>query len=336
MVKLIDVAREARVAPSTVSGVIHNNVRVSEATRLRIQNAIGKLHYHPNQVARGLRINRTKTIGLIVPSITNPFYPAVARGIEDIAHNDDYSVLLCNSDREVEKEEKYIQALLNKQVDGLILAAPVITEERIIEFVEKAGKPFVVMNYAINHEGVDEIFVNFREAARQMTDYLIELGHRRIVFISGPKELDRSRQRLLGYRDSLSAHGMLYHNNLVKIGNFDYQSGFDIAAKLCADSLEFTAVFASNDLMAIGAIAAFQENGKIVPRDVSVAGFDDIDLAAFFLPQLTTIYNPSLELGQAAVKMILERLRGERKSKVRQELLMSKRIRRSTQAVEKL
>jgi LacI family transcriptional regulator len=333
MVKLIDVAHEANVAPSTVSGVIHNKVRVSDETRQRIREAIEKLHYYPNQVARGLRLNRTKTIGLIVPSITNPFYPAIARGIEDIANHDGYSILLCNSDRDVKKENQYIQALLNKQVDGLILTAPVVGKKQIVEFVEKTDKPFVVMNYTVDHERVDELFVNFREAARQMTDYLIELGHRQIAFISGPKDLERAEQRLLGYRDSLTVHGLVYNNKLVRFGSFDYQSGFDMAKELCSSDLEFTAIFASNDLMAVGAIAALQENGKLVPRDISVAGFDDIDLAKFFLPKLTTVYNPTFELGQTSVKMILERLKGERNVKARQELMMSKRIRESTRFI---
>lgn len=333
MVKLIDVAREANVAPSTVSGVIHNKVRVSDETRQRIREAIEKLHYYPNQVARGLRLNRTKTIGLIVPSITNPFYPAIARGIEDIANRDGYNILLCNSDRNVAKETQYIQALLNKQVDGLILTATALSKEQIIAFVDKTEKPFVVMNCAIDHEGVDELFVNFREAARQMTDYLIELGHRQIAFISGPKDLDRAEQRLLGYRDSLTAHGLVYSKELVKFGNFDYQSGFDIAKEWSLSDQQFTAIFASNDLMAVGAIAALQENGKLVPRDISVAGFDDIDLAQFFLPKLTTVYNPMLELGQTSVRMILERLKGERNVKARQELMMSKRIRESTRPI---
>lgn len=317
---LKDVAKLAGVAPSTVSGILNGNTRVRETTRIRVMQAVRELNYRPNHVARSLRMQGTKTLGLIIPSITNPFYPAIARGVEDVANAQGYSVLLSNTDRTPKKEQKYIETLLDKQVDGLILADSMVSDSLILQIAERPRLAIVVMNRGIDSLNVDEIWVDFRGAAIQMTEHLIEAGHRRIAFVSGPRSVWRAEERLIGYQEALSRHQIDFDRSLVIHGKFDYQSGYLAGEELLQQRDRFTAIFASNDLMAIGCMTALQDNGVSVPDDISIVGFDDIDLAFFVRPKLSTVYQPNYEMGAAAVRLMMERVQGERNVKTRQEL----------------
>lgn len=317
---LKDVAKLAGVAPSTVSGVLNGTTRVREKTRLRVMQAVKELNYRPNHVARSLRLQGTKTLGLVIPSITNPFYPAIARGVEDVANTYGYSVLLGNTDRTPKKEQKYIETLLDKQVDGLILADSQVSDALILEMAERPRIAIVMMNRGIESSNVDEIWVDFRGAAIQMTEHLIEAGHRRIAFIAGPRNVWRSEERLRGYQEALTRHQIDLDKSLIIRGEFDHQSGYEAGEELLKQKDRFSAIFASNDLMAIGCMTALQDNGVSIPGDISVVGFDDIELAFFVRPKLSTVYQPNYEMGAAAVRMMMERIQGERNVKTRQEL----------------
>ena len=204
-----------------------------------------------------------------------------------------------------------------------------VPDSFIQEIAQTPNLAIVMMNRGIDSPNVDEIWIDFRNAAIQMTEHLIEAGHRRIAFLAGPRNVWRAEERLLGYQEALSRHKLELDKSLVKHGQFDYESGYELGQELLTQGSDFTAVFASNDLMAIGCMTALQDNGISIPHDISVVGFDDIDLAFFVRPKLSTVYQPNYEMGAAAVRLIMERLRRERNVKTRQELTTRLVIRES-------
>jgi LacI family transcriptional regulator, galactose operon repressor len=316
---LREIARLAGVAPSTASGVLNGKNRVSPETRFRVLTAVRTLNYRPNTLARSLRVRKTRTIGLIIPSVTNPFYTAVARGAEDAAFTAGYDVLLCNSDRDPAKERAYITSLLDKWVDGLIFAAPMVGSDDLLD-VKFNGAAVVVMNQSVDDSGIDEIWMDFRIAASEVVEYLVGLGHRHIGFISGPPTISRFKDRLDGFRETLERLGLL-DERFIRFGGYDEDSGYGLARSLVESSFPPTAIFCANDVLAVGALGAITDLGLHVPKHVSLVGFDDIPIASHVRPKLTTVYQPSHEAGQAAVKLALARIAdGDARGKQRLQL----------------
>lgn len=308
MATLKDIARIAQVSTSTVSEVLNGKGRVSPHTRLAILTAARNVNYRPNELARALRFRKTRTIGLIIPSVSNPFYPALARGAEDAAFAAGYDLLLCNSDRDPDKEQAYITSLLNKWVDGVILAAPIKLNAELLR-PREAGAVLVLMNESTPDPGVDEIWIDYRRAARSAVDHLLQLGHRRIAFIGGPLTIRRFADRLDGYRDALIRAG-LPHDRFVRAGGYDHDTGYRLAAELVRSLRPRpTALFCASDMIALGAMAAAVDMGLRVPGDLSVVGLDDIPFASLVRPRLTTVRQPSYDAGQIAVDLALDRLR---------------------------
>lgn len=307
MTTLKDIARIVGVAPSTVSGVINGNARVGRETKERILKVVRELDYTPNAVAKGLRLKSTATVGLLIPSITNPFFPAVARGVEDVANAHGYNVFLCNCDRDEAKEKRYVRTLIDKQVDGIIFAAPTVSPKDM-EAPTTCGVTVVVMNEAIDDQSVDEVWIDYVSGARALTEHLIALGHNRIGFIGGPPRLKRSQDRFAGYKQALRKHHLQVDNSLVRAGNFDYASGYELGTELLdVNNRRPTGIFAANDLMALGVLAAALDKGLRVPDDVSIAGFDNIDLCSYVRPKLTTVHQPNYEAGRVAMEMLIQR-----------------------------
>jgi LacI family transcriptional regulator len=309
---LHDVARKAKVSIKTASRVVNEEPNVADATRQRVQAAIKALGYRPNSLARSMRTNRSDTLGLIVPSIRNPFYPAIARGIEDVARAYGRTVIVTSADRDPARERQQIALLVGKRVDGIILGSPVVGP-RALEPALAAGVPVVAMNPNVALPGAHVLRIGNRGAAIEMMDYLVSLGHQEIAYIDGPPSLVRSRERAEGYRAALERAGIAFRADLVEDGGFDYDLAYRAARKLLERQPRPTCIFGGNDLMAIGAIAAALDLGLTVPGDVSVAGFDDIDLASVFRPSLTTVHQPNYEMGRQAAEIILnpdERRRG--------------------------
>ncbi|HEY8344339.1 MAG TPA: LacI family DNA-binding transcriptional regulator [Bacillota bacterium] len=329
MVTIKDIARIAGVSPSTVSGVINNNGRVGKETKEKILKVIKELNYRPNAVAKGLRSKNTRTVGLLLPSITNPFYPGFARGVEDTAHSYGYNVFLCNSDRSLEKEKEYIETLLYKQVDGLIFAAPIVGKKEIVSAVEH-GAHVVVVSETLNLPLVDEVWINYVGGAKAITQYLIELGHERIGFIGGLPGLRRSQDRLAGYKLALKKAGIPVEEELIKLGDFTYESGYEQGLGLLKLQKRPTAIFAANDLMALGVLAALEDNKVKVPEEMSVVGYDDIELASYIRPKLTTVHLPNYEAGRLAMEALIKRRDNEfPKTKIRVTMETSLVIRES-------
>ena len=333
-----DVAREAGVSRATVSYVINNrtdgNVRISEETRCRVLEAIEELGYRPNVLARSLRQGQTHTIGMIVPDNTNPFFAEVARGVEDTSFEQGYSVILCNSDGDLDKELLYTNVLAEKRVDGILFVAAGMSTEHICALQERR-MPVVVVDRDIPDVAVDSVMTANERGGWLATRHLIELGHRHIGCIAGPSDVTPSAERVTGYRQALREAGLAVDEALILKGDFQYESGYQATRQLLSMEDPPTAIFACNDLMAVGAISAAVGLGRQVPMDLSVVGFDDVPLASFANPALTTIVQPKHEIGVVAATMLLERMRDPDRPPHRKMLDTELVVRQSTAPVRR-
>jgi LacI family transcriptional regulator len=327
-----DVAERAGVSVTSVSHVINKTRPVSYELRERVLAAMEELGYQPNRLARSLRSGKTQIIGTIVPDSADPFFAEVARGIEDTAFENGYSLILCNSDANLGKEAFYTDVLLEKRVDGILFLAVGVSTERILD-LQQRGMPVVVVDRELPGVNVDSVVADNAGGGWSATCHLIDLGHRCIGYIAGPSDLTLSEYRHTGYCKALEEAGIAPDEDLVVRGAFDFESGYKAAHQLLAKSKRPTAIFACNDLMAIGAICAAVELGLQVPQDLSVVGYDDVPLASYSNPPLTTIAQPIYDLGVVAASLLLERLQDPSKPTRRIVLDVELQIRRSTAAL---
>ena len=302
-----DVARRAGVAPITVSRVINNSGYVSVRTRQRVEKAIAELNYVPNALAQGLRFNKTNVIALVLSDVTNPFWTTVARGTEDASSEENYSVILCNTDEDVAKHDKYAQLLLRRQVDGFLLV-PVSNTVDTIRFIQRQGVSLVILDRQLPGVSVDIVRADSEGGAYELTRYLTGLGHRRIAILSGPEVVSTSTQRVAGYKRALRDAHLKVDPELVSFGKFYQDSGHERTMKLLALSRPPTAIFAGNNFIAIGVMKALYESGLRIPEDMSVVGFDDLPPGLLVQPFLTVAAQPAYEMGYRATKLLLERI----------------------------
>ena len=307
-----DVADRAGVSISTVSRVINDGVYVDPSTKQRVQEAITALGYRPNLLARSFRRKETQTIGLLVPDNSNPFFAEIARVIEDVGFAAGYSVILCNSDLSPVKQAAYVDVLLAKRVDGLILTSNGLIKATdgldVIDRVVAAGVPCVVVDRDLEDGPVDQVLVDNHQGGYLAGEYLLGLGHRDLACLVGPSDLTRSAGRIAGFRHALADAGIDLRPDAIVRGNGRSDGGEAAMRELLDRDVPFTALFAFNDLMAIAAIGALQQAGRRVPDDVSVIGFDDILLAAAVFPPLTTVAQPVADMGRRSVRLLLDRI----------------------------
>jgi LacI family transcriptional regulator len=305
------VARRAGVSIATVSRVL-NDVpgQVGAATRQRVRRAIRDLDFRPNALARSLHQKRTRTIGLIIPDISNPYYAEIARGIEDALSQQGYSLFTCNTDRRVEKISQYAAILREKRVDGIILGGGATWEPRHFAALRSSGVEAVLIGrYGVS---LPAVRVDNVKGAWLAASHLLGLGHRDIAVIAGPRHSTTTADRLAGYRGAFAEHGVRLPASRCLYGDLRPESGRRAAETLLRARRPPTAVLAANDQMAIGAIRALLQRGLAIPADVSVVGFDDIALASFITPALTTMALPLYRMGVAAADMMLHSLAGDR------------------------
>jgi LacI family transcriptional regulator, repressor for deo operon, udp, cdd, tsx, nupC, and nupG len=309
MASIKDVAKLANVSTATVSRVLRNAGNVTEETKRRVLEAIEALNYQPNVLGRYLRRMETETVLVIVPDITNPFFSKVLRGIEAVALERGYQVLLGDTQNDVQLEEQYLNVLPQKQVDGMIF----LTARTRKELMEEMSRQFPIVLACEYLEGTDipTVSIDNISSARKATEHLIGLGHRRIAHLTGPMDVILSRDRLRGYYQALAQHDIDVDAALVQEGDFSFESGYNVTLKLLALEKPPTAIFAANDAMAIGAIKAVRHRGGRVPDDVAIVGFDDIQMASIFEPGVTTIAQPMFDIGKQAMKLLLQLIDGE-------------------------
>jgi LacI family repressor for deo operon, udp, cdd, tsx, nupC, and nupG len=305
---IYDVARLAGVSTATVSRALNDTGQIAPATRAAIDAAVAQLGYHPNTVARSLVTKSTQTIALLLPDITNPFYAALVGGIQQCALETGRTMLLCTTEGDPAREEQYLGLLRAKQVDGVLVDGLVLPPDRIARFV-RDGLPIVCLDRDVDATSVPLVQVDNRLGARLATEHLLALGHRRIAHVAGAPELRISEQRIEGYRDAHHAVGIEPSPGLLAVGSFTEEGGYE-AARSLLESTELTAVFAANDLSAIGVLSAIVESGRRVPDDVSLVGFDDLRLSRFMTPPLTTVHQPAREIAERATQLLLDLANG--------------------------
>lgn len=310
-VTIYDVAREAGVSMATVSRVVNNNPNVKPATRKKVYEAIERLGYRPNAVARGLASKKTTTVGVVIPDISNAIFAEVARGIEDIANMYHYNIILCNADKKKDKEIRVINTLLEKQVDGLLFMGGAVTEDHQVAF-RTANVPIVLCATSDENDQIPSVDINHEEAAYDAVMKLISQGHRRIAMISGTlQDPANGYARFQGYKRALEQAGITYDDSLVRIGNYRYESGVE-AMKYFIDLKERpTAVFSATDEMAIGAIHCIQDSGLAVPGDISVISVDNSRMASMVRPQLTTVAQPMYDIGAVSMRLLTKLMKKE-------------------------
>lgn len=301
-----DVARESGVSIATVSRVVNDTGYVSESTRKKVEETVTRLGYSPNHFARSLSRGSTRIIGTVIPDISNPFFPAVARGIDDVLASNGYLLVICNTDNDEAQEEALVKALMEKRVDGIVFVTGSREPGEIVRNVS-SEVAIAVIDREVKGADCDVVTCDSYKGAYEMTRHLIDGGHRRISFISGPVHLSTSQKRLAGFQAAMKDAG-LDDKSPVYYGDFRYETGYSIARDILAAPQGATAVFAANDLMALGAMRHFLDAGVLVPAQMAVAGYDDIQMASVVRPSLTTVVQPAYRMGAVAAEVLLERL----------------------------
>jgi LacI family transcriptional regulator len=308
-VTLREVAAEAGVHTGTASRALNESTRgfVNAATAERVMRAASRLGYRPNSIARGLKTNRSYTIGVVVPDLRNPLFPPIARGIEERLEPAGYTSLLANTDNDPERERTSFEALQARQVDGYITATAHREHPLLREIA--AGWPLVLVNRIMEGHDISAVVADDRDGMRQAVEHLRERGHTRIAHVGGSADISTGTERLAGFHTAMESLGVEVDPALVAVGTAYAESeGARMTRELLASGVPFTAIAAGNDLIALGCIDALREAGLDVPRDVSVVGFNDMAWSERFSPPLTTIRVPHHELGMEAGSLLLERL----------------------------
>ncbi|HEX7056667.1 MAG TPA: catabolite control protein A [Bacilli bacterium] len=310
-VTIYDVAREAGVSMATVSRVVNNNPNVKPQTRKKVFEAIERLGYRPNAVARGLASKKTTTVGVVIPDISNWVFAEVARGIEDIANMYHYNIILCNADKRKEKEIRVVNTLLEKQVDGLLFMGGVVTDDHILAF-RTSTVPIVLCATTDEKSGLPSVDIDHEAAAFDAVSLLLQNGHRKIGMISGTlQDPANGFARYRGYKRALEQAGIAMREDYVRIGNYRYESGIEATKHFLGLSDRPTAIFAANDEMAIGAIHTVQDSGLSVPGDISIMSVNNIRLAEMVRPQLTTVAQPMYDIGAVSMRLLTKLMNHE-------------------------
>ncbi|GAB4423006.1 MAG: substrate-binding domain-containing protein [Chloroflexi bacterium OHK40] len=304
-----DVARQAGVSTMTVSRVINNSGYISPATRERVERAIAELDYLPNALARSLRFKQTRTLALVLSDITNPFFTTVARGVEDAARAQGFSVLLCNTDETDAVEREYLSILLQKQVDGVLLV-PAREDSTAAALLQSRGVPTVILDRRLRGAKVDSVRGDSEQGAYEVVRHLIGLGHRRIAVLIGPLSVSTAADRVAGYRRALREAGIPVDEALIVEDSFSAEGGYRATLRVLRDEPRPTAIFAGSNFIAFGAFRALREARLRVPEAISLVAFDDLPEGWLMAPFLTAVNQPAYEIGQRATALLLDRLAG--------------------------
>jgi LacI family transcriptional regulator len=321
-VTIRDVARVAQVHPGTVSRALNEQTRalVNDETADRVLRAAEELGYRPNPIARGLKTNRSYTIGVLIPDITNPLFPPILRGIEDRLDDAGYTSLIVNTENDADRERSHLEALRLRQVDGFISATARLDREVLADLGAR-GTPLVLVNRSFEDASVPAVAVDDREGTRLAVDHVARLGHERIAHLAGPQNTSTGHRRYLGFLEAMQTAGLSTDDAPVSFSAwFTEEEGARLCAELLDRSPELTAIIAANDLLAIGCYDVLAERGMRCPEDISIVGFNDMPLVDRLQPPLTTVRVPQREIGMAAADLLLERL-AEDEGPVREILL---------------
>lgn len=328
MTTIIDIAKHCNVSPMTVSRVINNSGPVKEETRNRILQAIDELNYLPNTLAKSMAGQKTRILSLIVPDIVNPFYTNVCRGVEDTARKNNYTVIICNHDDEVNKEREYIRTLLSVKVDGFLLIPGGDFTKKHLNLIAEHRKPFVMIDRKPRGYIGDFVSGDSYNGSIDLVNHLVGNGHRRIGLINGPLRTSTARDRLTGYKRALEMNDIPFDGVLVYEGSgFDEKTAEEAMKTFLALDQPPTAVFAANNFVAVGVIRYLRRINKDVPHDMALTCFDKIEFMDLIKPSVTMAIQPAYNFGTIATQLLLERIEGalvenQRKIVLRPEIVI--------------
>lgn len=328
MATMQEVALRARVSAATVSRVLNGDERVHPDLARRVREAVEALAYQRNSVARNLRRRESTLWAVIVSDVGNPFFTSMVRGVEDVAQARGYSVVLCNSDESRGKEAGYIAAAALGRMAGVVIS-PASSAQTDVRALRDLGIPVVAVDRGLSNTAVDTVLVDNEHAAAEATEHLIDMGYRRIACITGPTEAMTAIERLKGYQRALSQRGNLAEPELTRHADFREQGGYDAMASLLADAAP-DAVFVANNLMTVGALECLLQHGIEVPRQVGLVGFDEIPWAALVRPSLSTVEQPTYEMGKVAGELLAARIAAPDKPPETVALLTTLKVRASS------
>ncbi len=310
-ITIYDVAREAGVSMATVSRVVNGNPNVKPVTRKKVLDVIERLGYRPNAVARGLASKKTTTVGVIIPDISHVFYAELARGIEDIATMYKYNIILSNSDQTREREFHLINTMLGKQVDGLIFISENVTDTHVDEF-KRARIPVVLASSIDKKHEIPSVTIDYRQATFDAITNFIGKGHKRIAMLKGPDTTAGiSERKMEGYQDALKAANIPFDENLVISSEYAHEDGLEAFEELWKLDERPTAIFCASDELALACINAAYDHGVDVPNDIEVIGFNDTKLAKMIRPTLTTVVQPTYDIGAVAMRLLTKYMNNE-------------------------
>lgn len=331
-----DIAQKTGLSITTVSLVLNGKAdKISEESKELVLRVAKELNYRPNQIAVGLVKKRTNTLGLIIPDISNIFFSELAKGVEDEGRKYDYNVILCNTNDRHDLEVEYVNVLAAKGIDGIILDMSVEDSEekarKSLSLLLSYGIPAVIVDRYSDDKNFTSIYIDNEQGAYLATQYLIDLGHKRIGCVTGPSSERTSMDRLRGYSKAMQEHNISLDEELILEGKYQFWGGYNAAKELM--NKDITAIFAFNDMMAYGVARALRENNVSIPKDVSLMGFDDIFFSEIFDIPLTTVRQPTYEIGQIAVKTIIDEI--ENGKKIREDIVLQPKlqIRKSTRSI---
>ena len=312
MANMKQIARRAGVSLGTVSHVLNGSAQVREPLRRRVEEAVQALGYQPSALARGLRRDKTNIIGMVIPDVTNPFFPAVVRGAEDVAFARGYRMILCNTDNDHAKELAHLNELRTFLPSGLLVIPSNFSDlTRQVELYEKTGSAVVCVDRLPKRWQGDSVTVANEKGAYAAAQHLIRLGHRRIAVITGPLHLTNAQQRLRGFKRALADAKLEIPPEYLQESSFDLEGGRQKALLMLRLLPRPTAIFAADDMMAMGVLQAVRNSGLNCPADVSVIGFDDLDFSALLHPSLSSVFQPGYQLGATAARLLLDRVDGD-------------------------
>lgn len=315
MATIKDVAKQAGVSTTTVSHVINKTRFVAEDTTKAVWEAIKTLNYSPSAVARSLKINTTKSIGMIITTSESPFFAEIVLAVEEFCYSKGYSLFLCNTQNKPEKIQNHLDMLTKKRVDGILVMCSEYSGNSF-EIFENTNIPMVIMDWGMSDARADVILDHSFDGGYLATQHLIDNGHTDIAVITGNLEKEIARKRFEGVNKALADAGLSIPEQWIQEGDFEPEGGYECMNNLLKTSAKLpTAVFCFNDVMALGAISAITEKGLNVPQDISVIGYDNVHSSRFYAPPLTTIHQSKSRLGAAALELLLERIENNEKAK---------------------
>jgi DNA-binding LacI/PurR family transcriptional regulator len=330
---IYDIAKEAGVSIATVSKVINGKGRISVETRSAVFAIMERLDFQPSVIASALTGKKTFTLGLLVPDVSNPFFAEIARAIEDQGHQLGYSVVMCNTDNKDEKIERYISLLLQKSVDGIIIATG-IEKKEILEQLLAKGLPIVLIARELPFIAVDTVVVDDYVGGCMAANHLLEMGHKEIAFLAESQKVSSSRERMRGFRQTMLDAGLLLNEQWLKVCDYKVEDGNSKTLELLQEDRRPTAIFACNDMLAVGALQAAREMKINVPSELSIISFDNTILSSVTNPPLTTIAQPMEQMGKLAVDLIVQNIKESNHQKQRIVLRPELIIRESTYTKE--